>query len=231
MNEWKKLCELMGLTTVTPLSLVRLSRSPKSPHQDKPRLLKVIVSSEKDLENILLSAHTLRDGREDSCRVFADVPWTERYKNRSKSATSDNANAKSLILLGVPEATDTSMGESLSHHDAQQWGFISTVIGAHDVAVVDTFRIPNSPKYQGSGPRPLKLTLLTEGMAETIRIKWKQSAHYLPKYIRISSRVHRQQTIKTEILQVDIDADNVLNNTLKNAELPTLQGPAPILNI
>ena len=53
--------------------------------------------------------------------------------------------------------------------------------------VVDTFRIPQSPKYMGDGPCPLKITFLTGDMASDVRERWTRLKRFLPRGIRLRS--------------------------------------------
>ncbi|KER19455.1 hypothetical protein T265_15538, partial [Opisthorchis viverrini] len=97
----------------------------ESHHQDKPRLLKGTVNTEKELENILLSTFRLQSDSKSSARVQADVPWTERSRNVENQATNNRADDRSLIILGVPEIDDASDKTARISHDVLQWKFLS----------------------------------------------------------------------------------------------------------
>ncbi|KAF8567924.1 hypothetical protein P879_11513 [Paragonimus westermani] len=56
-----------------------------------------------------------------------------------------------------------------------------------DLAVVDTFRVPKSPKYMGTGPKPLKLTLLRREMLDIVKTQWQRYRNLLPRELSISS--------------------------------------------
>ena len=58
-------------------------------------------------------------------------------------------------------------------------------MGASGAVVIDTFRISNSTKYMGTGPRPLKLTFLTGHMVDIVRQRWNQYKKVLSHEIRI----------------------------------------------
>jgi hypothetical protein len=147
----------------------------------------VKLQSEKDLENILLSAYLLRDGDENGSRVYADVPWSERKKPtpNAKQSKSETPDGRSIVILNVPEYSGDSNVRCKSKHDFEQWRYLSDIIQATNEAATDIFRIPHSLKYQGSGPRPLKVTLLTDNMADRVFDNWKQFRSTLPKEIRM----------------------------------------------
>ena len=157
---------------------------PESPHKDKPRIMKVSLSSEMELENILLSAYLLRDGKDTTSRIFPDIPWSERSERSSKIASGVHS-PRSLILLGVPDNTTEPTGQTDNAHDAQQWCYIRETLGINDVAVIDTYRIPKSTNYAGSGPRPLKLTFLTKNMSEVVRTRWSTHQSLLPRELKL----------------------------------------------
>ncbi|KAF8570458.1 hypothetical protein P879_00239 [Paragonimus westermani] len=187
MEEWLKLCKRMQLKTVEPVSLTRVSRSPNSLHKDEPRLLKVTVRTEKDLECILLSAFLLQNGSENSERIFADVPWWERSRKLGIQANINGAEGRSLIILGVLETDETSDKKMRNKHSFLRWKFLSDTLKTDDVAVVDTFRIPKSPKYIGTGPKPLKLTLFRSEMLDIVKTQWQLYRNLLPRELEISS--------------------------------------------
>ena len=177
----------MNLTAIKPVSITRLSRKPDSIHQDKPRLLKVVVKEEKELEDIILSAYLLRDGHEGSSRVFVDVPWSERANSPFKGGqrSIDKHDKRCLLILNVPETASDTDPQCRAMHDKQQWKYLRKTIQANNEVVVDMFRIPKSPRYEGNGSRPLKLTLLTASMADTVYNNWCRYRQKLPREIRI----------------------------------------------
>ncbi|KAF8563260.1 hypothetical protein P879_12009 [Paragonimus westermani] len=187
MGEWLKLCKRMQLKPVEPVSLTRLSRSPNSLHKDKPRLLEVTARTEKDLKRLLLSAFLLQNGFENSERVFADVPWWERSCKPGIQASINGAEGRSLINLGVPETDETSDKKMRNKHDFLQWKFLGDTLKTNDVVVVDTFRIPKSPNYMGTGPKPLKLTPLRSEMLDIVKTQWQRYRNLFPRELRISS--------------------------------------------
>ncbi|OON15978.1 hypothetical protein X801_08213, partial [Opisthorchis viverrini] len=65
-----------------------------------------------------------------------------------------------------------------------------------NVAVVDTYRIPKSPKYMCTGPKPLKLTLLRGDMLNLIQTQWQRHRNLLPRELRISTSM--RNNISTE---------------------------------
>ncbi|KAF8568307.1 hypothetical protein P879_01692, partial [Paragonimus westermani] len=72
-------------------------------------------------------------------------------------------------------------------HNFLQWKFVSDTLKTDDVAVVDTFRIPKSPKYMGTGPKPLKLTLLRSEMLDIVKTQWQRYRNLFPRELGISS--------------------------------------------
>ena len=175
----------MTLSSILPSAAIRLKRHPRSPHQDEPRLLKVTLRSEQDLEDVLLHSHLLRNDPASVIRVHADIPWWER-----KSASSSRAQvaARSLIVLGVPEDTEHTIPHRQTDHDRKQWKFICDIVDGRGTVVTDTFRIPKSVRYKGEGPRPLKLTFLTSSMTDFIRSQWTKHKHKIPGDVRLSVR-------------------------------------------
>ncbi|KAF8572412.1 hypothetical protein P879_00931 [Paragonimus westermani] len=134
-----------------------------------------------------MSAFLLQNGSENSERIFADVPWWERSRKPWIQASIDGAEDRSLIILGVPETDDTSDKKMRNKHDFLQWKFLSDTLETDDLAVVNTFRIPKSPKYIRTGPKPLKLTLLRSEMLDTVKTQWQRYQNLLPRELRISS--------------------------------------------
>ena len=218
-RQWLELCSQMSLGPIQPISLIRLSRPAQSLHMDKPRLLKIVVETEKELEDILLSAYLLRDAEGNKTRVFADIPYAERIKQsqQEKQPCMHKDQNRSLIILNVPEDSSDSSKSSDIKHDLEQWKYISDSIQASNEAAVDIYRIPKSPNYHGDGPRPLKVTLLTSTRADALLMNWNKHRNLLPKEM-----IFIQKTIATTI-----EHDKVTQNTpvtkatmSKNAELP-----------
>ena len=183
-DEWLKLCNNMSLPPISPLSLIRLRRHPSSPHNGKPRMLQVMLSKEEELEEVLLSAHLLKNNGNGLSRVFADVPFWERAarKNQREKATNDD---RSVILLGVPEAKEDPEPAKDSNHDVQQWKYLAELTKVQGVVATNTFRIPKSPRYLGSGPRPLKITFLNPEMADKFKRLWQAGRHIVPRETRL----------------------------------------------
>lgn len=237
-EEWLGLCQKMQLKPIEPVSLTRLSRSPNSPNKGKPRLLRITVETEKDLEDILLSAFLLQNSDTNSERVFADVPWWERSQKSDKVTKITRTDDRSLIILGVPENEETSDKKLQNKHDFLQWKFLSDTIQANNVAVVDTFRIPKSPKYMGSGPRPLKLTLLRSEMLGTVKTQWERYRNILPKEIRLSSSIRTRKPSSSTYIDKPLDEgishegepaeQNKTNALAKNYLTPTHSESVPL---
>lgn len=237
LHEWFKLCANMNIAHVIPLSLIRLSRLPSSPHRDKPRLLRVTLPSEKDMENVLLHAYLLNNLPDSEFRISADIPWWER---KPVSTGLDRTNSRTLVLLGVPESAGSPSPHERLEHDYKQWRFIASSINASEAVVVDTFRIPKSTNYKGDGPKPLKVTFLTSGMTEAIKIKWKTNKNKLPKDVRLSfpktdsPRVSNDVSMTTRsdsgVQQDNTDSDSgaqqdSIEHLSKNGHCPTHHEP------
>lgn len=227
-NHWFNLCSQMNLKAIKPVSLTRLSRKPDSLQQNKPRLLKVVVAEEKELEDIILSAYLLRDGQHGSSRVFVDVPWSERAKSPLKGGHCpvDIDDGRCLLILNVPEAASDIDRQSRTVHDHKQWNYLSNIIQADKVAVVDMFRIPKSPKYEGDGPRPLKLTLLTAGMAKAVYNNWCSFRKKLPREIRITRQASKRRSETLPESGVDQNGRCSIEKQSKNGILPALMESA-----
>ena len=213
-SEWLKLCKLIGLDPIQPKLLSRISRHPDSPHSGKPRLLKISLNSEKELEDVLLSAYILNKEGHTTSRIYADVPWWERRNAKTKEKAKEAIQERSVVLLGIPDVTNVSCLNQSRSHDIQQWKFIEGVLGLKEVALVDTFRIPRSPRYSGTGPRPLKLTFLTSDMANVVRTQCLKSRNLLLPDIRVS-------TMKPKIITPE-QQPNESDNKTKNDCQPTL---------
>lgn len=203
-EEWLKLCQRMQLQPIQPTSLIRLSRPPNSVHKDKPKLLRVTLKTEKELEEILLSAFLLQTGSENSERIFADTPYWERIQKPGHQGSINRSEDRNLIILGVPECNESADKNTQRTHDYQQWKFISETLSIEDVAVVDTFRIPKSPKYMGTGPRPLKLTLLRSTMVNIVKTRWECNRNLLPKELRIRLNIRNQASATKSSTVVEV---------------------------
>ena len=178
----------MQTNHIEPASLIRLSRSPESSRNDKPRLLKVTVKTEQDLEPILLSSPILQDDSGNSERIFADVPWWERNHRAGIRGNTTHTEDRTLIILGVPEVEQYADRKTQSKHDFLQWKFVSDLLNLDDVTVVDTFRIPKSSRYMGTDPRPPKLTMLYREMVTAAKTQWQMFGKLLPEGVRLCSR-------------------------------------------
>jgi hypothetical protein len=135
------------------------------------------------MEKVLLHAYLLNHIPNSECRISADIPWWER---KSVTKGVDKTKSRTLILLGVPESAGSPSPHERLEHDYKQWRFIASSINASEAVVVDTFRIPKSTNYKGDGPKPLKVTFLTSGMTDTIKMQWKTNRYRIPKDVRLS---------------------------------------------
>ncbi|OON18407.1 hypothetical protein X801_05740 [Opisthorchis viverrini] len=105
-----------------------------------------------------------------------------------------------------------------------QCQFLCSTFEIETVAVVDTYRIPKSPKYMGTGPRPLKLTLLRGDMLNLIQTQWQRHRNLLPRELRISTSM--RNNIPTE--ETKVNEDEAVGDTSKNDQLPTPPGSAQL---
>ena len=149
------------------------------------------------------------------------MPWSERSKEnlRKKQHGVNEPEGRSLIILNVPESVSQTDEQSRAKHDFQQWKFLGDAMQVTNVAVIDTFRIPSSPKYEGKGPRPLKLTMLTNSMADAVFNSWNEFRHNLPREIKIIRETRSPKPDKTV-------AQNITQVYKKNDNAPALVKPA-----
>ncbi|OON17725.1 hypothetical protein X801_06434, partial [Opisthorchis viverrini] len=135
-------------------------------------------------------------------RIFADTPWSERSRKNTPhptNSTNKHTNDRSLIILGVPEPNKTTLE-------------------IENVAVVDTYRIPKSPKYLGTGPRPLKLTLLRGDKLNLIQTQWRRHRNFLPRDLRISTSMRNNKPTE----ETKVNEDEAVGETSINDQLGTL---------
>ena len=173
----------------------------------------------------MLSSFLLRIDTESTERVYPDIPSWERNGNPRKSDSKECADACDLIILGVPEAEENSDKAMKSKHDLLQWKFISETIKTDGVAVIDLFRIPKSSKYKGTGPNPLKLTLLRSDMVGSVRAQWKRYGHLLPREVRIGSSVRTHGSTTAVEAKTQEQETSV---AIKNGQPPALPESVPL---
>ncbi|OON14515.1 hypothetical protein X801_09693, partial [Opisthorchis viverrini] len=175
------------------------------------------------MESIVLSALQLMDKADNGERIFADIRWSERTRKNTPqpiNSTNKHTNDRSLIILGVPEPNETSDKIPQNTHDYMQWQFLCSTFEIENVAVVDTYRIPKSPKHMGTDPRPLKLTLLRGDMLNLIQTQWQRHRNLLLRELRISTSM--RNNIPTE--ETKVNEDEAISETSKNDQLPTPPG-------
>ncbi|KER29929.1 hypothetical protein T265_03521 [Opisthorchis viverrini] len=177
-------------------------------------------------EQPVIDTHLKREA-DNGERIFADIPWSERSRKNTPhptNSTNKHTNDCSLIILGVPEPNKTSDKIAQNTHDYLQWQFLCSTLEVENAAVVDTYRIPKSPKYLGTGPRPLKLTLLRGDMLNLIQAQWQRHRNLLPRELRINTSM--RNNIPTE--ETKVNEDEAVGETSKNDQLPTLPGSAQL---
>ena len=198
LTQWTEVCRNLGLN-ITPKSLTRLPRHPTSPHSDEPRLLRVTLKSQNDMEDVLLSAHLLRESG-SNVRIFPDVPWHERRKRQSnpQSARADEMK-KAVFIYGVPESTDENPFRK-QEHDRREWQFVQELLGTDGCVTTSLVRLRPSPNYKGTGPRILKVTLLSEDMVETLMSNWSLQKRQMPPEVKLRVAFHPviSQSVDTE---------------------------------
>lgn len=183
LKNWQTVCQSMGLN-IHPSSLTRLSRPRSSPHAGEPRLLRVTLKNMKDVEDILLSSHLLRN-ESTAVRIFPDIPWSERQKIRKDPITAKTVHGKKMLMIhGIPESNDDN-GWNKKEHDHHEWKFIQDLLGIKDVLTTRLSRLPHSPNYQGIGPRILKVSLLNEKMVESVVETWRSNKTILPPELKL----------------------------------------------
>ena len=218
---WYELCAQMALDPIKPASVTRLSRRPSSPHRGQPRLLRVTLQGEADVESALLHSYLINTSPDIACRIYADIPWWERKTNNYLNKT----NLRTLTLLGIPEDVVTAAAHERIEHDYKQWRYIADTLGTQNAVVVNTFRVPRSQNYKGDGPNPLKITFLTSDMAEAFKTDWKTNRKKLPGDVRLSlpksDPVNQRHDLSMK-LRLDSSVQNKENETVtKNGNGPT----------
>ena len=171
--------------SVNPNNLIRLSRKPNSLNHGNPRLIRVLLRSTEELETVLLSAHLLRDG-ENKIRIYPDVPWYER-RDRLALTTPEAKTARSLSTLyvhGIPEILDDDE-RGCQTHDLNEWRYVLDLLALQDTVSTSLARVPSSQNYKGTGPKLLRVTLLSEQMAASVIKAWKDGRRVLPPEVRI----------------------------------------------
>ena len=229
LSQWQHLCQLMALQ-VTPESIVRMTRHPSTPHTDQPRLLKVTLRSEKDLEDVLLSSYVLVNACKS--RIYQNRTWSERQqlKTEPKVVRADD-NKRAVFIHGVPETKHQSEMENMKN-DLEEWKFIQELLGFPEILTVGLIRLPSSANYRGTGPKILKVSLATSEMVTKVLQTWSKKCKHLPSELRIrpfkpkphSSVVETEQPMQADPSPpIDHAQPNV---PAKNVHLPIPQGSA-----
>lgn len=221
VKSWQTICEVMGLN-IQPASLTRLSRPRSSPHAGEPRLLRVTLKNMKDVEAVLLSSHLLRKESIEA-RIFPDIPWSERQKSKKDPKTARiNRSKRTLMIHGIPESSDDNEW-SKRENDRREWNFVQELLGMKDILTTGLTRIPHSPKYQGSGPRILKVSLLNEIMVDTLVESWNFNKRILPPELKLRtfSSLKQRSDCENHIgPRVDHTQDNSSDSSSKNQIYP-----------
>ncbi|CAI2739101.1 unnamed protein product, partial [Dicrocoelium dendriticum] len=160
---WSSICTALNLPETKPISLTRLTRHTSSPSAGKPRLLRVDLQPGPAMEDVLLSAHLLRNNASlgiYQIRIFPDIPWTKRAARRQQ--LTPPTQPCSIIVHGVPElhALDATL-QQRQQHDCNQWRFLQQTLNIVNVITTDVHRLPRPASYTGTAPHLLKVTFLT----------------------------------------------------------------------
>lgn len=187
LTMWEIICTIIGLPGVKPVSITRLTRHHSSPHSNMPRLLRVDLPSASILEDVLLSAHLLRES-DLPARIYPDIPWTERATrrlHRQQNVEPRISGNCSIIVHGIPEINDTNVTDlQRKRHDRDQWHYLSQLLSITEVVATDVRRLPRPPTYKGSAHRLLLVSFLTEEMATQTLSLWYTSKRLAPPDVR-----------------------------------------------
>lgn len=189
-KSWSELCSVLEVN-IHPVQLTRLSRPPKSPHAGEPRLLRVLLKNESDVETVLLAAFKLRLAK-SVIRIYPDIPWRDRQlrkEDHKKDTRIDDFRA--VFVHGVPELNDTDELKN-KQHDCSEWRYIKELLGTDNIITTRLSRLPHSTNYKGTGPRILKVCLNSEQMVSSLLSSWYQHRRNAPPDLRIRGFLRRK---------------------------------------
>lgn len=220
LDQWNSVCALMNVKA-KPTNLVRVTRHPNSLHYGEPRVIRITLDSAIDVENVLLSAASLKHG---SCgiRIYPDVPWSSRHLKTNQSDTKSTQGYMNKIFIhGVPELPSQCL-EEIDKHDLEQWRFIRETLSLNNAVAMSLKRLPVSPNYQGTGPRILQLVVQSAQIATEVLERWRNNRKSLPSELRLRaaavlSRPDRKSS-ETAILPASAEEPQSTSQSL-NAEL------------
>ncbi|VDP85415.1 unnamed protein product [Echinostoma caproni] len=164
------------------MSIVHLFRQPSSPLAEEPRLLRVTLTDEKDIENVLLSSYLL--GKVSSrIKILPDRPWIERMRHRTNPVDAHELDYKRVALIhGVPKLNDPDES-TYQQNDCKEWRFIQELIGCHNIFTTSVSQLPYSVNYRGNDPR--KVTFSTPEMVTSVLQAWYQNRRRGPPEVRL----------------------------------------------
>lgn len=167
--------------------------------------MRVTLSTSEDVETVLLTAHRLRDG-DNKIRIYPDIPWNERREQHKLTPpeAKSSRNRLTVYVHGVPETTDTDEKEQNSH-DIAEWRYVLDLLGLHNMVCTSVARTPTSPNYKGTGPKLLRVTMLSEAMATAVLTAWKENRKLLPTELLIRPSKNNSLTDRQ-------DDDSLANN-------------------
>ncbi|CAH8565474.1 unnamed protein product [Dicrocoelium dendriticum] len=182
LNQWNLICDRIG-ARVKPTNITRVTRHPNSAHYGEPRILRITLASTDDVEAVLLSAYHLR-GERSKIRIFPDVPWSERQREKNNLDDRNTASwRKTTLVHDVPELL-TARDEEAHAHDLEEWRYIRETLSAGDVILQSISRLPVSPHYKSNGPSILKLVVQSQQMAAKLMRNWHKMHNALPSELR-----------------------------------------------
>ena len=224
-KSWSELCSVLELD-VHPVQLTRLSRPPTSPHAGEPRLLRVLMKNESDVETVLLSAFKLRLAK-SIIRIYPDIPWKERkiLKDGAKFVTMD-VDLRSVFVHGVPELKDADELKN-KQHDCTEWKYIKELLGVDNIITTKIFRLPHSTNYKGNGPRILKVTLSSDQIVTSLLSSWYQHRNIAPPDLRKRGYLPRK-TEKDKSDNVALIDSAINTSSSKPLDVVTINVPRPV---
>lgn len=183
LEKWHHLCETIGVKADVS-SITRLHRQPKSPHEDSPRLVRIVLRTAKEVEDVLLAAHLLHKS-DSKARIFPDIPWSEReMRRKNPEAARRYGDRKAIIIHGVPEPK-TEDKTLARQHDCGEWRYIQELLGLQGILTTSINRMNPPEKLALKSPRLLKITVRTPEMAQLVLETWYSKRSMAPPEIRM----------------------------------------------
>jgi hypothetical protein len=214
--------EQLGYPDIPIERTQRLRRSSDPKYAHLPRPLRVIFPTVADLEKILTLQQAKHDRSDETIRIRPDRNKYVRIDHSSETPRVDDRRRRSIIVHNVP-ALEGSDGSAQAMHDLEQWRFLALLIGLSELAVIGVNRLPR-PAHLASiiAPRLLRITFLTEEMAEKAFAAWPAARILLPVGIRYHSDRPRDTRTAWRKLNESINPNKVVKEkTLDAPQIPT----------